>query len=128
MNLHTSCHKRSQKAKRFPSLEGYELHIHLVTNIPKRPKRSHASLVTTQLSITSSYNKLIFSTSPLFSVVTGGYYHWQEVVDSVPYTTGSCKTMFPISYIVYYFANNIPCLQWKVPCVFTNDKDQSEFM
>ena len=40
----------------------------------------------------------IFSTSPLFL----WYYfstYCQEVVDSVSYTTGSCKRMFPISYL-----------------------------
>ena len=33
--------------------------------------------------------------------------YWQEVVDSVSYTTGSCKMMFTMSYFVYsvnYFA------------------------
>ena len=29
------------------------------------------------------------------------FIYWQEVVDSVSYTTGSCKMMFPISYLVY---------------------------
>ena len=28
-------------------------------------------------------------------------YYIQEVVDSAPYTTGSCKMMFPISYLAY---------------------------
>ena len=56
-------------------------------------------------------------------MVTGGYIYRQEVVDSVdsvPYTAGSCKMMFPISYLVYginYFT-----------CVFTNNKkDQSKY-
>ena len=34
---------------------------------------------------------------------------FQEVVDSVPYTTGSCKMMFPISYLVYS-VNYFTCL------------------
>jgi len=38
-----------------------------------------------------------------------------EVVDSVSYTTGSCKMM-------------TACLQRKLQCMFTNDKnDQSEW-
>ena len=43
---------------------------------------------------------------------------WQEVMDSVSYTRGSCKMMFSISYLVCsiykllgMFSNNIPCLQ-----------------
>ena len=56
----------------------------------------------------------------------------QEVVDSVPYTTGSCKMMFLVSYLVYS-VNYFTCVVMtylftvKIPCVFTNNKDQSKW-
>ena len=55
----------------------------------------------------------------LVSIVTGGYFfpwlYWQEVV--VSYTTGNCKMMFPISYlvcllIVYYLVQQDQ-LDWR---------------
>ena len=73
-------------------------------------------------------------------MVTGEYYFpyterkFVDSVDSVSYIRGSCKWMFTISYLVYsvnysyMFTNNILCLQYKLPCVFTNhNKDQSEW-
>ena len=47
------------------------------------------------------------------------YIYWQEVVDSVLSTTGSCKIMFPSVNYCCVFTCNIPCLQWKLSCVFT---------
>ena len=56
----------------------------------------------------------------LVSIVTGGYYfpwlYWQEVVGS--YTTGNCKMMFPIRYlvcllIVYYLVQQDQ-LDWRI--------------
>ena len=74
------------------------------------------------LLIAQARPRMIQHLSSIFSIF------WQEVVDSVPYITGSCKMVFSISYIpclqhklLYMFTNNIACLQWKLPCVFTNN-------
>ena len=77
-------------------------HIDITNNYRKRVTSTMQYSIKSQTGssvIFSTPNDIaIFSTSPLFL----WYYfstYCQEVVDSVSYTTGSCKRMFPIGYL-----------------------------